>query len=124
MKIKVSITNTGSETKTFTIEAADYSDWAELVSIEPSSFTLDKDKSKEIIITLNVDSDAPEDSIFSVILKSEDGETLTQPISAVIEKGFSLKSIVGDNGYIWGIILLNIILIIIIIVVAIRVARR
>jgi uncharacterized membrane protein len=124
MEIRASVTNTGSEKKTFTIEAADYSEWAELVDIEPSTLTLDKDETKDVIITLNVDSDAPEDASFSIVLEDEDGETLTQPISATIEKGFSLKGLFGDKGYIWGIAILNVLLILIIIIVAIRVARR
>ncbi len=124
MQIRASVTNTGSEEKTFTVDAADYSDWAELVSIEPSSLTLDEDEEKDVIITLNVDSDAPEEVTFSIVLEDEDGETVTQPVSATVEKGFSLKGLFGDKGYIWGIAALNILLIIIIILVAIRVSRR
>ena len=124
MEIRASVTNTGSEEQTFTIKAADYSSWAELVSIEPSTLTLEADEERDVIITLDVDSDAPEESTFSVVVEDESGETVTQPISVTIEKGFSLKGLFGDKGYVWGIILLNAILIIVIIVVAIRVARR
>ena len=124
MTIKASVTNTGSVQDTFTIEAADYSSWAELVSIEPSSVVVAKGASKDVILTFNVDSDATEKQTFNVILTDSKGASITQPIAVTVEQGFSLKSSFGDNAYIWAIALANIVLIAIIIFVAVKAMRR
>jgi len=122
--IKATVTNTGSSSGTFTISAADYSTWAELVSVEPSSVSLNAKESKDVTITLNVDSDASENQTFNILLKSATGSSVSQPIAVTIEDGFSFSGLFGGNGYIWGIALLNIILVVMIIVIAVRVARR
>lgn len=124
MVIKASVTNLDSTSKTFTITAADYSNWAELVSIEPSALTLNPNEAKDILITLNVDSDAAAKSSFNILLADEKGNKLTQPVSVTVDKGFSLSSLFNGKGYIWAIVLLNIILIVVIIVIALKVARR
>ena len=122
--IKATVTNTGSSSGTFTISAADYSTWAELVSVEPSSVTLNAKESKDVTITLNVDSEASANQSFNILLKSATGSSLSQPIAVTIENGFSFSGLFGGNAYIWGIALLNIILVVMIIVIAVRVARR
>ncbi len=124
MQIKSTVTNTGSEKQVFTIEVADYSTWAELVSIESSSVTLDEGESEDIMITLNVDTDAPEQATFNIILTDENENTVTQPISVTIEKGFSLTSLLGEQKYTVGIAALSVILIIIIIILAVKISRR
>lgn len=124
MKILATVTNTGEELGTFTVSAADYANWAELVSITPSIVTLNADESKDVMITLKVDKDVSDEQSFNILLEKDGEEALTQPVSVVVEKGFSLSGIFGDNGYIWGIALINIILVVIIITVAVKATRR
>jgi len=124
IKIKATITNTGDESQTFTVEGADYSRWAELVNISPESITLNADESKDVIITLNVNKDAQEEQNLNIVLTSGDGETVTQPVAVTIEKSFSLPSLIKENPYLWGIGLTSIVLVILIIIVAVRASRR
>ncbi|HJX51101.1 MAG TPA: putative S-layer protein [Candidatus Nanoarchaeia archaeon] len=124
LKIKATVTNNADLKDTFTISASDYSSWAELVSIEPSSLTLNSDESKDVMITLKVDSDAKENQNLNIVLTSSDGESITQPVAVTIEQGFSFSGLLGDNAYLWGIAIVNIVLIIIIIIVALKVTRR
>ena len=124
MEVKATVTNTGSVQETFTIEAADYSDWAELVSIEPASVIVPKASTKDVILTFMVNSDASETETFNLVLTDSTGAALTQPIGVTVERGFSLKGSLGDNAYIWGIALANIVLILIIIFVAVKAIKR
>ncbi len=124
MEILATVTNTGDSAGTFTVSAADYANWAELVAIAPSTITLNANEAKDVAITLNVDSDVSDEQSFNIVLDQDGEESLSQPISVTIEKGFSLSSIFGDNGYIWGIALINIILVTVIIIVAVKASRR
>lgn len=123
MKIIATVTNTGDSSKTFTVSASDYSNWAELVSITPSTVTLNAKESKDVLVTLNVDSDVSDEQFFNVVLDNGE-DSFSQPISVTIEKGFSFSNMFGGNGYIWGIALINIILVVVIIIVAVKAARR
>lgn len=125
MVVRASVTNTDSKSKTYTIKTADYSGWAELVSIEPANLTLAAGQVADVLITLNLSDDAPETTTFSIIVEDEQGNKITQPVSASIEQPkSSFSDLFGEKGYIWGIIALNIILIILIIIIAVKVARK
>lgn len=124
LKIRASVTNTGSNQDTFDIEIADYSTWAELASVEPASVTLAGGVSRDVIIVFDVNSDATENQNFNIVLTDSNGVSLTQPVSVTIEQGFSLKGTFGDNAYIWAIALANIVLIAIIIFVAVKAMKR
>ncbi len=124
MEIKATVTNNGDSQETFTVSLADYSDWAELVSIEPEEVTLSAGASKDVTITLNVDEDAEESQSLNIVLTSDDGVSTSQPLAVTVEQGFSLSGIFGDNAYLWGIALVNLVLIVVIVVVAVKATRR
>jgi len=124
MKILATVTNTGDNAGSFSISASDYSNWAELVSITPSIVTLNSNEAKDVIITLNVDGDVSDEQTFNIVLDKDGGDSFSQPISVTIEKGFSFSNMFGDNGYIWAIALINIVLVAVIIIVAIKASRR
>jgi len=124
LEIKATITNNDDSQQTFTISLADYSTWAELVSIEPEEVTLSPGASKDVIITLNVNSDAEENQNLNVVLTSDNGESTSQPLAVTVEKGFSFSGMFGDNAYLWGIALVNIVLIVVIVIVAVKATRR
>lgn len=132
LTIKSVITNDGSEQQTYTLEAADYTTWASLSDINPKVIVLEAGETAEVIYKLNVNKDVEGAQTFNIVVKTGDTEkeTMKQPVSVTIEKsqgvsfpwtGSAVGS--GDNWYLWGIGLLNVILIIIIIIVAIRVAK-
>lgn len=124
MKIKATVTNNDNSQQTFTVSIADYSNWAELVSIEPEEVTLSAGASRDVIITLNVNSDAEESQTLNVVLTSDDGDSVSQPLAVTIESGFSFSGMFGDNAYLWGIALVNIVLIVVIVIVAVKATRR
>jgi len=128
--VKATIVNTGDEPATYTLNLADYADWAESASLDQSVVLLGSGESKEVIVTLNVKSDASGDKTFELEVTSDNELVTKQPVSVTIEEkgaspfsGITGKVIGEGSWYIWGIGFLNVILIIIIIVVALRISR-
>mgnify|MGYP001615028423 CR=1 FL=1 len=122
--VKVTITNSGTESKTYTISARDFDDWALLDEISDESFTLDADESKEIILTFTVNEDAEGAQTFDIQAASE-GLVQIQEVEVTLDEAkkkftFDFK----DNSFIWIVGLVNLVLIILIIVVAVRLAKR
>lgn len=124
MEVKATITNEASSSQTYTVKLGDYSSWSELVSIEPATITLSSGQSTDVMITLNVDSDADATETFNILVEDSKGGVASQPIEVSIDSGFSLSGIFSGKGYIWGIAILNIVLVLIIIIIAVKVARR
>ena len=88
-------------------------------------------KSKDVLMTFNVNKDVSGDKLFNIDVLSEGESVLKQSVSITIEKasGFNLSGITGNiisegNWYLWGIGALNVLLVIIIILVAIKVAKK
>jgi len=124
IKIKASVTNKGDESETFTISVADYSSWAELISISPEETTINAGASKDVILTFKVNKDAEENQNFNIVLSNEGGESTSQPIAVTIEQASGLLSMIKNNGYLWAIAIINVILIVVIILVAVKVTRK
>ncbi|MFW6225727.1 MAG: putative S-layer protein [bacterium] len=127
IEIVADIKNTDNKTKTYTIDASNYENWADLKDMNTTTFVLDKDESAKILITMNVNDDVSGDKTFDLLVSSNE-MTLTQPVTVDIEKDTSLwsklkKSLSGSTS-IWGIAIINIILIIVIIIVVIRLLRK
>lgn len=123
--IKVTIENTGDDTTTYTINPASYSTWASSADIDSNTFTLDKGKSKEVLITLNVKKDVSGEKTFSIELLSENQLVTTQPVSVAIEDSSFFSKLSGEsNAWLWGIGFLNIVLVVIIILVAVRIVKK
>ena len=128
--VKATITNTGEESAYYSINLAGYADWASAVSIDKNLVTLDAGDSEDVLITFDVKKDAEGTSLFNIEVLSDNELVVSQPVQLDItaKKGFSLTgnlfSSLGDNKYIWGIGILNLILIVLIIVIAVRIARK
>ncbi|MBI2044475.1 putative S-layer protein [Candidatus Pacearchaeota archaeon] len=121
--IKAILTNSGSKSAKFLLNAAGYSSWAESAKAVPESLTLDAGKSASVLLTFNVNKDASGDNTFDLEVVSENELVAVQPVSISISEskgGFKL----GGNWYIWLIAALNLVLIVIIISVAMKVAKR
>lgn len=120
--IKATVTNTGTKSVTYTLNADGYTSWATLTGAAPT-MTLNKGESAEALLTFKVNSDATGEQTFNIEVLSGTNLVLKQPVSVSIEssgfKGFNL----GDNWYLWAIGALNVILVIVIIIIAVRVAK-
>ena len=126
MVIKATITNNGDELKTFTINAAEFAMWANLVSQDQSTLVLDSGQSKNVLFTFDINKDAVGTQTFFLELVSGD-DVKRQPVSVNVEKSRSLLGITGfaiEGASLWGLGILNLVLIIIIIIVAVRIAKR
>ena len=129
--VKAVITNSGTDSETFTLRASDYESWADAPLIEPSVSILDGGDSKDVLFTFQVNKDVSGDQIFNIeAVPSGEGASTKQVVAVTIEAakpGFNLGitgfAINKDNWYLWGIGALNVLLVLIIIIVAIRVAR-
>jgi len=127
--VKATITNTGDKTTTYLLNAAGYGDWASSASLDKTSLTLDAGESEDVLITLNVNNDALGDKLFNLEVLSENELVVSQPVQTEITKrkglfGITGDVISGDNKYLWGIGIINVILIVLIIIIAIRIARK
>ena len=125
LPINITIENTGDDTTTYTINPASYSTWASSADIDSNTFTLDKGKSKEVLITFNVKKDVSGEKTFSIELLSENQLVTTQPVSVAIEDSSFFSKLSGEsNAWLWGIGFLNIVLVVIIILVAVRIVKK
>jgi hypothetical protein len=125
--VRTTITNTGSKTASFSLNAAGYTGWASLATLDKTSLTLDAGKSEDVLLKFNVNRDAIGEKMFTFEVLSENELIVNQPVQVDITKkkwGITGNFFSGDNKYIWGIGLLNLILIILIIVIAVRIARK
>ena len=129
LTIKATITNAGSDKTTFLVSASGYDAWASSATLDQTQVELNAGQSKEVIITLKVNSDAVGENIFDIGVSSNGVSLAKQPVSVTIEKaGFTFPGFTGNvinsgNWYLWGIGLLNVILVLIIIIVAVKVAK-
>ena len=127
MVIRATIINNGDELQTFSVNAAEFAAWADLISQDQNTLILNKGESRDVLFTFDVKRDASGSQTFFIELTSGD-EVTRQSVSVNIEPIRPFLGITGfvtsDNAYLWGIGLLNIILIVIIILIAVRIARR
>jgi len=129
--IKSTITNTGEEKTTYTLNIAGYTEWADSADLDKKIIILDQGDSDSVLVTFDVKDDASGDYNFDIEVLSDSNLVIKQPASVTIEKksttgisGITGRVIGGENWYLWAIGALNIILVIVIIIVAIRVARK
>ena len=121
--IKTTITNTATESATYTFNIAGHASWATLSGVEPNTLTLNAGESKEVLVKFNVNSDVSGDQSFQIEVLEGTELVARQPVSVPIESGFSGFSL-GSNWYLWLIAALNVILVVIIIVIAVKVAKN
>ncbi len=122
--VRVTVTNTGTETTNYLINAYGYSEWASSASVEPTTITLKEGQSADVLITLNVQRDVSGERLFNIEVLSEGELVMSQPLSVNIEKAL-IGDIFSDNGLLTALIIgIAIVLIIIIIVLAVRLARK
>ncbi|MGY4884971.1 MAG: putative S-layer protein [Nanobdellota archaeon] len=127
MVVKASITNTGKKVAYYSLNVAGYTGWASSVALDKNALTLNAGESAEVLLTFNVKKDALGSNLFNLEVLAGDELIVNQPVQVEITKrtwGITGNFLSGDNKYIWGIGLLNLVLIILIIVIAVRIARK
>ena len=128
MIVKATIKNTGKKTSSYSLNIGGYTGWASSATLDKSSLTLNAGQSEDVLLTFNVKRDALGNNLFTLDVLSGNELIVSQPVQVEItKKKFSLfggNLFSGENKYVWGIGLLNLILIILIIVIAIRISRR
>ena len=125
--VKVTISNIGDESVTYTLNAAGYTSWATSATLNLNTLSLAAGASGDVLITFQVGEDVEGEQTFDIEVLSANEMVLKQPISVLIEKstGFGFTgAAIRDNPYMWGIGLINLILVIVIVIVAIRLARK
>ena len=116
LTIKATITNSGSNSATYTVNAAGYTSWASLTSVDPSTIIVNSGESKEVLFKFKVNSDAVGEQTFNIEALSGTNQVISQSVQVTIESsGFGG---LGGNWYLWAIGALNVILVIVIIVIA------
>ncbi len=123
LTIKATITNTGTESKIYTIRAENYDSWAELGKISDSSFMLAPGEYKEVTMILNVNSKTFGSQTFDINVESN-GQVQVQEVEISLEGKKSFIFNFGSNPTIWIIGLVNLVLIVLIVIVAVRLAKR
>jgi len=129
LDILATIKNTASTTQTFNLELTGYENWASLVSVDKTAFTLTAGQSQNVLIKLKVNAGVSGEQNFNIVMK-QGTKVLTQPVSVSVQgKGFSFTGWIsnlglGGNTYLWVIGALNVLLVLIIIVVAVRVVKK
>jgi uncharacterized membrane protein len=127
--VKATITNTGSELTTYTLEAGNYADWAESVELDSSTLVLSEGESKDVLLNFDVKSKVKGEKSFNINVSSDSGLSVQQPVAVSITESSGFFGITGnvigggENWYLWAIGALNVILVVIIIIVALRIAR-
>jgi uncharacterized membrane protein len=127
--IKATIENTGDKTTTYLLNTAGYTEWATLATLDKTSLTLDAGESEDVFITLDVKKEALGANLFNLEVLSNNELVVSQPVQVEITNkglfsGITGNVLSGDNKYIWGIGILNLILIVLIVVIAVRIAKK
>jgi len=129
MVVKATISNKGTTTATYTLNAAAYSTWASSASLSSSVLTLSPGNSEDVLITINVKDSASGDETFNIEVLSGNQLVKTQSVSVLVESkssglSFLSSGFAGNNLYLWGLGILNIILILAVVLVVVRLMRK
>ena len=121
--VKLTVQNTETSRQTYSVNIAGYTTWATLEN-QISPITLNAGESKDVLITFNVKEEISGEKTFNVEILNNNELILTQPVSVMIQSSSNTDSLEDFDWYLWGIVILNIILIVAIIIVAIKLARK
>ena len=120
--IKTTLENTGEDATLYTVTVYGNSAWSSLENIDPATIIVPAGESKDVSIILNIDNDVQGDKEFT-IKATYDGETTEQKVALSVTAktsgitGAAISDHIKTNGFIYAIVLINLILIIAIILV-------
>ena len=123
--VKSTITNTGTESETYTFALSGYSDWASNAKVN-NTLTLAVGQSGDVWVTLDVDRKADGDKTFNIESYSSEGELLkTQPVQVGIEGKQGLLNLSDSDSLVAILIaLISAIVIAIIIVLIVKASKK
>ena len=125
MTIKVTIKNVDLKDATYTLNAAGFGDWAELIEISERDISVDAGKSKDVLFKFKTKKDSAGERFFDIEVYSDNKIIAKQPVVVSIEEvKNNIKEFIQNNWKLLIIGLVNLILIIAIIIVAVRTYRR
>jgi len=125
--VESTITNTGSSSATYIVSVSGNEAWSKVSSIDPSTFTLSPEESKEVSIYFDVNSDAKAGDKDFTIKTVYGSKTSEQKVAVTLEEGLSSSKIlknIKDNSFVYTIVLVNLILLIAIIIVIVKMFGR
>lgn len=121
--ITAKLENTGTSTDLYTVSVSGNTAWSSLSEIDSESVIIPAGESKEVDITLDLDPEAEGEKEFT-IKATKDGVTKEQKVALLITQpaapgitGSAIVDHIRENGFIYAIVLINLILIIAIILV-------
>ena len=121
--IKATLENTGEDSTLYTVSVYGNSAWSSLSGIDPSTVIISAGESKEVDIILDLDKDAEGDKEFTIKVTHDEEETEQKVALSVNAKtssgitGAAISDHIKENGFIYAIVIINLILIIAIILV-------
>jgi len=129
--VKATVKNTGETTTVYTMTASNYDSWADFEKIDPTILTLEAGQTGTTSIYLMPFSDSTGEKTFTIKAFFA-GKSTEQTVSVTLEKASGIRGISGaaieesirQNGLVWLIVLVNVILIIAIIVVAVKISSK
>jgi len=95
--VRVTVTNSGAEDESYTFSAEGYESWAELVSIEPRTVTIDSGRSEEILLTLMpTESGVNNFRLVSYVEDQEYSQPVSVNVAAEGTEGTGTKGTLGE----------------------------
>jgi len=129
--IQTTITNTGDQTNTYTVNVDGHSSWTSSAKLDSQVLVLKSGESKDTTMTFEIKKDVSGEKTLNIQVVGEGEKIYTQTVSVHIEgvesrgiTGFNVASLLDNQNYLWVIIALNIILAVIIVIVAVKIVKR
>jgi len=122
MTVKFTLKNTGNTQTTYNLQVTGSDAWASNLRLSSPSVSLASGTSQDVLIYLTPNKGISGDKDFTVAASFGNQTKQQKIVISGIQKGFSFS--LGNNGYLWLIIGINVILIIVIIIVAVSMGRK
>jgi hypothetical protein len=123
LAIDAVVTNTGSETSFFSISIEDFDGWATSESISPGFVNLPAGQSGIVSINLNVNPGVSGEQTFNIVLTSDTGQELRQPVQVSIAGDESADMFGGNIAVTILLALIGVLIVAILIVLIVRALR-
>jgi len=127
--VRATLLNTGDTTNTYVVDTSGLS-WASNIRVDPKILSIDAGKTKDVLISLTPSAGTAGSQSFTITVTAN-GKTEERQVALTIEnKGFfsgitggAIASSLGENWFIYLIIVLDVVLILAIILIARKVSK-
>ena len=128
--VKATLLNTGDATNTYVVDVSNVASWASDVRVDPKIVSIDKGQSKEVLISLTPLAGSAGDQSFTIKVTANGKAEERQVALSIANKGFfsgitgsAIAERLGENWFIYLIIVLDVVLILAIILIARKVSK-